>query len=275
MNFTSKNITCVGLRTHYIEAGTGFPVVLVHGGGAGADAIGNWETTIEELSGKYHLFAPDMVGFGGTEVPRSEDYGFSQEERETHLEAFIEELNVGKVILVGNSMGGLTSLGVARNRPDLVEKLVLMGSAGIQAEFSPQLRSIVEYDFSPEGMERIVEALTGPDFVASKELVDYRYKLTIGEQARFAYDRIVAWMKHNGGLHVNEDLIARVTVPTLVMAGKNDLVVPLSSAYRFLELIPQSWGVIMPSCGHWPMIEHPKEFSAIVEKFIERKEYLS
>jgi 2-hydroxy-6-oxo-6-(2'-aminophenyl)hexa-2,4-dienoate hydrolase len=193
---------------------------------------------------------------------------YSQEARDAHLAEFIEKLDVGPVMLVGNSMGGLTSLGVARLRPQLVRKLVLMGSAGIKMEFSPQLLSIVHYDFTLAGMERIVDGLTGPEFVPPDGLVEYRYRLTEGDDARRAYNGIIAWQRQNGGLHTSEENIASVSVPTLVVSGKNDLVVPVSSAYRILELIPQSWGVIMPSCGHWPMIERPKEFAAIVDQFI-------
>lgn len=265
--YESKFITAAGLKTHYIEAGQGVPMVLVHGGGAGADAIGNWTTTIPELTAHFRVFAVDMVGFGKTEVPAAEDYVYSQDARDNHLLAFIENLDIGRVILVGNSMGGLTSLGVARRRPELVSKLVLMGSAGIKMHFSPELLSIVNYDFTPAGMARIVKGLTGPSFVPPEGLVEYRYNLTATEEARRAYNGIIAWQKLNGGLHTDEDHIRSISIPTLVVAGKKDLVVPLSSAYRFLELIPQSWGAIMPDCGHWPMIEQPRQFAALVKTF--------
>lgn len=269
MTIASKFVDVAGLRTHYLEAGSGEPVVLVHGGGAGADAFGNWTTTIAELSKRYRVFALDMIGFGKTEVPADPAYVYSQEARDAHLAGFVEALGIGAVHLVGNSMGGLTSLGASLLRPDLCRKLVLMGSAGIRIPMSPELLSIVQYDFTVAGMTRIVEGLTGPDFVVPEGLVEYRYNLTLGKDAQRAYEGIIAWQRANGGLHTDEERIARVSVPTLVVAGKSDLVVPLTAAYRFLELIPQSWGVIMPRCGHWPMIEYPVEFSRIVINFIE------
>jgi len=267
-SYPSKYVDINGLKTHYFEAGQGTPLVLVHGGGAGADAIGNWTYIIPELADHFHVIAVDMVGFGKTEVPAN-DYVYSQDARDEHLLAFIEQLGLGPVGLVGNSMGGLTSLGVARRRPDLVGKLILMGSAGIKMDFSPELLSIVHYDFTPEGMDRIVKGLTGPSFVPPNGLVDYRYQLTVSDEARRAYSGIIAWQKQNGGLHTDEDHIRSISVPTLVVAGKNDLVVPLTSAYRFLELIPQSWGAIMPGCGHWPMIEQPRHFATLLKTFIQ------
>ena len=66
--------------------------------------------------------------------------------------------------LIGNSMGGSTSMGVAIERPDLVNKLVLMGSAGVRAPITDELKSIMNYDYSTDGMVRIVRGLTNPDF---------------------------------------------------------------------------------------------------------------
>lgn len=269
MRASSAYVVAAGLRTHYLHAGyEGPPVVLVHGGGAGADARGNWAGVMSRLESRARLYAVDMPGFGGTEKPRSERYGYSQSERETHLAAFLEALGVGPVTLVGNSMGGLTALGVARDRPELVGRLVLMGSAGIAIPGSAELKSILEYDFTVAGMARIVAALTGPGFKVEQELVDYRYALSVDPDTRYAYGRITGWMKARGGLQIEESAIESVRVPTLVVAGKNDRVVPVHCAYRFLELISQSHGYILPNCGHWPMIERPGEFARLLETFM-------
>lgn len=258
-----------GLRTHYLAAGEdGLPIVLVHGGGAGADCIGNWTSVIASLSSRFRVFAPDMVGFGRTVKPRDASYGYTQDERDAHLESFLRGLGVGPVILVGNSMGGLTSLGVARNNPSLIRALVLMGSAGIPIPPSDQLAAIVHYDFSEAGMARMVEALTGPDFLPPPTMIRYRHALSIEPDTRYAYERITGWMKARGGLQIDEALIRMVKAPTLVVAGKDDRVVPVACAYKFLELIPQSRGYIMPHCGHWPMIEYPQEFAAVLQQFI-------
>ncbi|MEM7570898.1 MAG: alpha/beta hydrolase, partial [Pseudomonadota bacterium] len=206
---------------------------------------------------------------GFSEKPDRDDYTYSQDERDEHLAAFIEALGAGPVILVGNSMGGLTSLSVAGTRPDLVARLVLMGSAGVPVPMSPQLGTIINYDFSVEGMEAIVEALTGPDFVAPAGMVTYRHQLSTDADTRRAYKAITGWNKARGGLHVDEALIRAIAVPTLVTGGKDDGVVPVSCAYKFLDLIEQSYGFIFPRCGHWPMIEFPAQFAQVVNDFIQ------
>jgi len=265
--FQHRHVDAGGLDTHYLEAGEGSPLVLIHGGGAGADAEGNWANLIPMLAAHHRVLAPDMVGFGRSAKPDGDDYEYSQAGREAHIIAWLEALDIGPALLVGNSMGGLTALGVSVDRPDLVSGLVLMGSAGLPVPLSPQLRAIIEYDYSAAGMARIVDALTGPDFRAPDGMVDYRLNLSTEPDTRRAYDRIVAWQKANHGLEIPETRIASVTVPTLVMAGKDDGVVPVANAYRFLDLIPQSWGAILPRCGHWPMIEFPEIFTGLVRRF--------
>jgi 2-hydroxy-6-oxo-6-(2'-aminophenyl)hexa-2,4-dienoate hydrolase len=266
--FERRDAEFGGHQTRFLVAGEqGKPFVLVHGGGAGADCEGNWADVIERLAPGFRVFAPDMVGFGHSAKPGPDTFAYDQAERESHLAAFIEELDVGPVVLVGNSMGGLTALGVARDRPELVERLILMGSAGIPVPQSDQLQTIMDYDFTVPGMARIVASLTGGRYAPPPGMVDYRHSLSVQPDTRAAYKAITGWMKARGGLQIDEALIQAVKVPTLVVAGKDDGVVPVTCAYRFLELIPQSRGYIMPDCGHWPMIERPAEFTDVIARF--------
>ncbi len=266
--FERRDAEVGGHQTRFLVAGdVGKPFVLVHGGGAGADCEGNWADVIDRLAPEFRVFAPDMVGFGHSAKPDADVYAYDQAEREQHLAAFIESLGVGPVVLVGNSMGGLTGLGVARDRPELVDRLILMGSAGIPVPQSDQLKTIMEYDFTFAGMEKIVRSLTGGRYSPPPGMVDYRHNLSVEPDTRAAYKAITGWMKARGGLQIDEALIQAVKVPTLIVAGKDDGVVPVTCAYRFLELIPQSRGYIMPDCGHWPMIEKPDEFADVIARF--------
>ena len=148
------------------------------------------------------------------------------------------------------------------------DRVVLMGSAGIQAPPSEQLKSIMNYDFTTDGMRKIVKGLTNPAFEANEALVNYRHALSIEDDTRAAYSAVMGWIHGNGGLYYEEDYIRRVSQPTLVVNGKLDLVVPITSAYRLLELIDDSWGFIIPDCGHWAMMERPKEFTAVTMSFL-------
>ena len=267
---TSKYVNAAGVTTHYYEAGAGDALLLLHGGGAGADSFGNWRGCLSRFAGHYRVYAVDMVGFGFTDKPHPQGYSYSQQARNEHLIAVIEALGLAAVNLIGNSMGGTTSMGVAIERPDLVNKLILMGSAGIRAPLSDELKSIMNYDYTTDGMLRIVRGLTNPDFQISEELVGYRHALSVRDDTKQAYDAVMGWIREQGGLYYEDDYIARLACRTLVVNGKLDKVVPLSSAHRLLELIKHSWGFIIPECGHWAMIEKPEEFTAASLMFLRK-----
>ena len=265
--FITRTVDAGGLRTHFIDEGDGQPVVLIHGGGAGADAYSNWSKTIPILAPHYRVLAFDMLGFGKTAKPDGE-FEYTQAARNKHLIAFLEALNLKKATVVGNSMGGATAIGAAVERPDLIGKLVLMGSAGLVTAISPSLQTILHYNFTREGMVAIVRALTNDQFPVDDELVDYRMKNALDPDARRAYGATMKIIKEQGGLAYEESFVARVQVPTLIVNGKQDKIVSLDLARRFLDLIPRSWGYFIPQCGHWAMIEHPGDFGSATLNFI-------
>lgn len=267
-DYTPRFIDANGISTHYIEAGSGEPLILIHGGGAGASGRGNWARCIPLFRNHFRTIAVDMVGFGETGKPDPGTFTYSQETRCEHIAAFIRALNLEKAHLVGNSMGGATAMGIAVTYPDLVDKLVLMGSAGLNTEITPSLLPVVNYDFTQEGMVRLIKALANPDFHITDEIVKSRWEKSVQPEARKAYAAIMEWVKGQGGLYYPNDFIQKIKHTTLVVNGKLDEVVPLTAAYKFLELIENSWGYIIPNCGHWAMIEYPEEFSKVVINFI-------
>jgi 2-hydroxy-6-oxo-6-(2'-aminophenyl)hexa-2,4-dienoate hydrolase len=269
--WVSRYVDAGGLRTHYLEAGDAgaSAVVLIHGGGAGADSVGNWRQSIPVLARHHRVLAMDMVGFGRSAKP--EGFEYSQPARNRHLADFLKALGLTRAALVGNSMGGATALGVAMSEPALVDRLVLMGSAGLNSQITESLKPIVFYDYTPDGMRRLIRALTGSRFEITDELVQFRYELSIDPDTRRAYSATMDWVRRQGGLFYEEDTIRRVATPALIVNGKNDLVVPLANAYRFLELLPNSWGYVIPHCGHWAMLEAPEEFIAATRHFLQAK----
>jgi pimeloyl-ACP methyl ester carboxylesterase len=266
---SSKFIEASGQSTHYLETGRGATVVHYHGGGAGADYWGNWKDCLPLLADHFRVIAMDMIGFGKSAKPAAASYDYGQAQRNRHLAGFIEALGVGAVNLVGNSMGGATSLGVAIARPDLVKKLVLMGSAGV-AVSNPDpapMKALAGYDYTIDGMRRLIAVLTGPNYAADEAIVKYRYDLTMQPGAREAIQAI-GQANRSGGLTYGEDEIRKVLAPTLVVGGKVDAIAILARTYKFLELIPNSWGFVLPGCGHWVMVESPKEFCAVTRAFL-------
>lgn len=268
--YVDRFVEAGGIRTRYIEQGRGAPVILIHGGGAGADAFGNWYDCIPRLSDKFRVIAVDMVGFGKTAKPDPEAFAYTQDARVAHLAAFVEALGLERVALVGNSMGGMTSIGVAVKRPELVDRLVLMGSAGLSRQTRPELKPVQNYDGTREGMAAIVRVLTHESFRPDPDLIDYRVAVATDPETRKGYGATMGWVKSQGGLFYEDDFVARIKAPTLVVGGKSDLVVPMELQFKYLSLIENSWGYFLPRCGHWAMLEHPEDFSAATARFLSR-----
>src|SRR6266540_879222 len=220
---------------------------------------------------RFRGVAVGMCGFGKTAFLDPATTEYSQDGRNKHLLGFLDALGLEQARLIGNSMGGGSSLGVAMSAPERVKHLVLMGSAGLsKGPPSPALRTIVDYrEPSLDGMRAIVQALTNPGFEIDEELVRYRYELTRDHALMAAYRASQDWIKEVGGLFYEEDAIAAVKTPTLVVHGRLDAVGPYEQAYRFSELLENSHLYVMPHCGHWAMIEYPEAFTGVVELFFD------
>lgn len=270
LEIRSAFVDAGGIRTHYLSCGnTGKPpIILIHGGGAGATAMSNWQATLPSFTQNHHVIAPEMLGFGQTDKP--EDIAYSQDERVAHLKAFLDVMELDSVPLVGNSMGGATSLGLAMKWPERVSELILMGSSGLHATITPSMAPILDYDFTIEGMRRLIDALTGPLYTASEDIIQLRHQGSLDPDVRRAYSRTMEWIKVSGGLAYAEEDIAKVKTRTLVVSGKEDIVSPMAHAIRFLELLDNSTGYFLPHIGHWVMIEAPEEFAEIVMGFVAR-----
>lgn len=262
--FESNYIDVDGIKTHYIEAGSGSQaLILIHGGGAGADGPSNFSHIMNRYGKHMRTIAVDMVGFGHTDKPSPDVFAYTQQARTNHIARFIEVMGFDKVNLIGNSMGGTTSFGVALRRPDLVNKLVLMGSAiKCSAEDLAARRGdvapVVNFDQTPEGMRRIIDCLTY-SYEPDEAYIDYRIKGSLSEESRAANAATMKWVRENGLFYTDEQL-AQVKCPVLVVGGKHDVMVPIVQIHEIIDKIPQAYGYILPYAGHWIMIEEPDRF---------------
>lgn len=267
-----QSVATGAFTTAYYQAGqgSGRPVILVHGGGAGAESVSNWQRCFPLFAAYAPTYALDMVGFGNSDAPSPDEFAYTQDARNQQLIDFIEALSLGPAHLIGNSMGGATSLGVAMKRPDLVESLILMGSGGrAQSQtLSRDLGPVIHYDFTVEGMRAIIGVLANPGFIPSDEQVEYRYQMSIRPALKAAYQATMGWVRENG-LYYADDMIAAVKSRSLVVNGKEDKVVPIEQAFEFLTLLENSTGYLIPHCRHWAMIEYPELFAKVCINFFE------
>jgi 2-hydroxymuconate-semialdehyde hydrolase len=107
----------------------GAPVLLIHGSGPGVSAYANWRLTIPALAERFQVVAPDMAGFGFSERPAHASYDLALWVGQ--VVGLLEALGLERVSVVGNSFGGAVALRLATSHPELVDRLVLMGSVGV------------------------------------------------------------------------------------------------------------------------------------------------
>ncbi|VVE20573.1 alpha/beta hydrolase [Pandoraea pneumonica] len=261
----SHTVDVNGIETHYLDIGHGDPLILIHGGGAGADSWGNWRGCLEAYAKHFRVIAYDMPGFGRSAKPSPDVYEYTQQNRNRHLLGFIDALGLERVRIIGNSMGGATGLGLAIDHPERVERLILMGSAGLNiANPDPSyIKNLQGYDYTLEAMQRIMRAMVGSRHVVDPVIVQYRHEIMQNEDARQAIQQIT-----RAKLTYEREQIASVKTPTLVVGGKEDKVAVLARTYGYLELLDNSWGFIVPHVGHWVMIEAPQEFAVMTLGFL-------
>jgi 2-hydroxymuconate-semialdehyde hydrolase len=260
-----RTVVVDGVRTSYLEAGTGTPLLLLHGGEFGGNAEVCWERVLPGLAQRHRVLAPDLLGFGETD--KLIDFVDGRGRRIAHLASFCRLLDLHDVVVVGNSMGGMLALfDAAREHPVLPAAGIVSLAGGGRLHSSEHTDALFDYDGSMEGMRRVVRALfAGPEWPADTEYVRRRHASSI---APGAWEAVAAARFHRpqpaGEQTQNEQTrpaprpgidYAAIAVPTLVVAGAEDKLKPPGWADEVCALIPGSRQEVVPAAGHCPQIE--------------------
>jgi len=223
-----------GYRAHYLKAGKGPPVVLLHGG---ASDSRDWLRTMTALSLRYTLYAPDLLGFGQNER-NSEGYYLS--EFCTFVLGFMDSLGLERPALVGHSFGGRVCLDMALKHPENVGKLVLADAAGL-GKVSRVGTTLLTGFWVARKLFRIPQPF--PKFLARE-----------GDDPNWAC----------------VDELPNLKMPTLIIWKRYDLYYPLYIARRAADLIPEARLVILPGYGHAPHGRTNREFNRHLLEFLEK-----
>ncbi|WP_329142589.1 alpha/beta fold hydrolase [Streptomyces sp. NBC_01456] len=257
-----------GVATNYHDYGSGHPVLLIHGSGPGVSAWANWRLTIPELAKRHRVLAPDILGFGYTQRPEGVQY--DAENWLAHLVGFLDALGLERVSIVGNSFGGSLALRLATRHPDRVDRLVLMGSVGVLFPLTPGLDAVWGYEPSVENMRRLLDVFAYDPRFATDELAELRYRASTRPGVHEAYAAMFPAPRQDKitAMAVPESDIAALPHETLIVHGRDDQVIPLTTSRRLLELIPKSQLHVFAQCGHWVQIEHAESFASLASTFL-------
>ena len=256
-----------GIKTNYLEAGKGDPVVLIHGSGPGVTSYANWRLVLPALAENFRVVAPDMVGFGFSERPANIDYGVQT--WADQVVGLMDTLELPTAHLVGNSFGGAIALRIAAQHPDRVGKLVLMGSMGVPFPITEGLERVWGYEPSFENMRKVLDVFAYSRELVNDELAEVRYRGSIqpGFQESFAAMFPAPRQRWVEAMCTPEDDIRRLPHRTLIVHGREDQVIPVQTSLRLMELIDNADLSVFSHCGHWSMIERTKDFNRIVSEF--------
>ncbi len=259
-------VTANGSRVHYIDSGGGgTPVLLVHAFPLNA---GMWQPQIDSLGGRFRLLAPDLKGFGSSEAPE-EMTDYSVDAYADDLRGFLVALGLERVVLVGLSLGGYIALAFLRRHPEVVTALVLADSrAEADATEGKERRTAQQGQVREQGTAGLIESLAGALLAASTreknpQIVDHAKRLMDNSPQGF----ISALEAMKNRPDSTEGLV-KITVPTLILVGKNDAVTPPEASRKMHERVRGSHLVVLPDAGHLSNLEAPEAFNRALEEFL-------
>ena len=256
-----KTIAVFGQTIHYWDVGAGPVVVLVHGLGSKKE---DWLPVIGPLSQKYRLLVPDQIGFGRSDKPLLD---YSVQTYVDFLNELLRQLKVEKATLVGESLGGWICglyaaeiTGGAHLIP--VEKLVLVDAAGLKQE-----RPIPDLNPSSlAGMRALMQAV----FFDTSWLNEDALRKVFADKLATHDSYTVHSLVNNPALASErlDNQLVNIKVPTLVVWGKQDNLLPIAAGERYAAGIPGAKLVSFDKCGHVPSTEKTEEFLAAVNGFL-------
>jgi pimeloyl-ACP methyl ester carboxylesterase len=259
-----------GLRVHYQEKGSGSPLILIHGY---TSLTYTWKDIFEPLSKEYRVIAIDLKGFGFTAKP---DGDYTRRAQGDLVIKLLEYLKIDRAVLCGNSMGGEVALNAAVRHPQRVSALVLIDSGGVSVSGGGSV--------SPRYLQT---PLLGPAITAlaltSDSLVRGGLEKSFYDRSKVTAERVAAYyrpLKSRGGqqaailtrlqagLDPVEPELPKLHVPTLILWGAEDVLIPLEAGRKLNSLIKGSRLVILEQTGHVPQEESPERVTREIEIFL-------
>jgi pimeloyl-ACP methyl ester carboxylesterase len=276
---TSQFIDVSGVYIHYQRGGEGEPpVVLLHGGGTDSASL-SWGLLLPELAQTHRVIAPDWPGYGQSE--RTPRLYYTQEYYLDFLESFLDALGIGRLSLVGISMGGGLALGFALRHSERLERLALLDSYGL-AERAPY--HFLSYLFVRMGWlnrlswawVRRSRSLVGYSLRSifhdpqriTPELVDQVYEEICRPYPGRAFEAFQQSELLPGRLRtVYIPSLGELRLPVLLVHGEFDPLVPLQAARQAQARLPNARLEVIPGCGHWPQRERPELVNPLLVDF--------
>ena len=253
----SNKIKINGRDVHYFVAGQGDPLVVIHGGGGDATT---WLNNAAMLSDNYTVYIPNLPGFGESQ-PLDGDYYLSG--LVEFVDCFADNLELESFYLVGHSVGGGVALNYAIESPHRIKKLVLISSLCLGKEIALWIRLM---SVTLRGIFPAILAVPGVIRRLSKTLLIPVELMMPSFRASASLGSRIATVKEQTLVLTNR--LPEIIMPTLVVWGANDNIVPVRQAYAAAQLIPNCQLKVFENRGHDIQRDEISEFSKLVTSFL-------
>jgi pimeloyl-ACP methyl ester carboxylesterase len=275
-----RRVEVVGAEVNYVEMGEGPPLLFVHGL---AGCWQNWLENIPHFAATHRVVAVDLPGFGSSPMP---PWQISIPAYGRFLRDFCERLGIDRCSLVGNSMGGFIATELAISEPDRVDDLVLVSAAGITWARARREPAVMVARMGRAAAPALFKLQTSG--MRRRRLRRVAFQGVFFDPNRLRremlWENFVPAMQSPGYFDAMSNLwgydirhrLEEIGVPTLIVWGRNDRVVPVPAALSYRKRIGDNAElVIFDRCGHVPQIERPVRFNRVVEQFLGRSGSLS
>ena len=255
-----KVVEVLGQKIRYHEAGQGPNLIFLHGLGSNA---GIWAPNIGAASERYHVYALDQIGFGESDKPLID---YKIQTFVEFLQGFMQALAIPKASLVGNSLGGWIAADFAAQHPEMVDKLVLVDAAGMRWAAGPRALPVDLNPSSLVAMRKILEFIIYDKQSITDALVRQAFESHLKRGDGYTIQRVMAGAFATD--QFEDEKLGSIHAPTQVLWGRDDALIPLSSAERYQKGIAGAKLVVIDQCGHIPQIEKPQEFNKALLEFL-------
>jgi pimeloyl-ACP methyl ester carboxylesterase len=274
---TMQSATCRvnGHDLHYVAAGAGAPLTFLHGV-LGSHRV--WTGLTEDLATDHYVVAPDLFGCGASDRPRA-DYSLGG--HAGVVRDLLDTLDLSRVTMVGHSLGGGIAMEFAYLFPQRVDGLVLVASGGLGREVNLLLRAptlplaelvlpVVASAWARRQGNALARGLKMVGVRGSTDVAEAWHgfeQLSDGDSRRAFLATIRSVVGPDGQRVSAAELLPRITVPTLLVWGGRDRMIPLAHAQAALELMPNARLEVFEKAGHFPHLDEPERFAALMRDF--------
>ena len=255
----NRSATVYGLKIHYLEAGYGQPLVLLHGLGGSAETM---KPLVTLLARRHRVFAPDQIGFGGSDKPLI-DYRITT--LVEFLHGYLETLGIERADLVGHAVGARVASLYALKHPERIGRLVLISGAGYRPDLDEDAERALAFATIGDA-RRALELAFADDGRATEAAAERLFAARARSGSAWTVTRLVESFRSDDGFAAD---LSPIQAPTLIVWGRQDELAKPALAEKAHRQIKESRLVLLDHCGHLPQEEQPKGLESALLSFLD------